>query len=115
MSKVVDDTYQACLKELSKPKEQMQNAVKAIYEPFTDVEISRKVAQLVTPENSTWKGHVEVIYQTIPDLHRALGDEFGDWYFSGNYPTPGGFAVVNKSFVNFYRGKGGRGYGETLL
>jgi len=115
MSKVVDDTYQACLNELKKPKEQMQNAVKAIYAPFTDVEISRKVAELVTPENSTWKGNVEVIYQTIPDLHRALGEEFGDWYFSGNYPTPGGFAVVNKSFVNFYRGKGGRGYGETLL
>jgi amidophosphoribosyltransferase len=115
MIKVVDDTYQACLAELKKPKDQMQNAVKAIYAPFTDEEISNKVAQLITPDNSVWKGEVKVIYQTIPNLHEALGDEFGDWYFSGDYPTPGGFAVVNRSFVNFYRGKGGRGYGETLL
>jgi len=115
MIKVVDDTYQACLAELKKPKDQMQNAVKAIYAPFTDEEISNKVAQLITPDNSAWKGEVKVIYQTIPNLHEALGDEFGDWYFSGDYPTPGGFAVVNRSFVNFYRGKGGRGYGETLL
>ena len=115
MIKVVDDTYQACLAELKKPKNQMQNAVKAIYAPFTDEELSNKVAQLITPDNSAWKGEVKVIYQTISNLHQALGDEFGDWYFSGDYPTPGGFAVVNRSFVNFYRGKGGRGYGETLL
>jgi amidophosphoribosyltransferase len=115
MLKVVDDTYQACLKELKKPKTEMLNAVKAIYEPFTETEISDRVAQLVTPENATWKGDVKVLYQTIPNLHTALGDEFGDWYFSGDYPTPGGFSVVNKSFVNFYRGKGGRGYGEMLL
>jgi amidophosphoribosyltransferase len=93
----------------------MQNAVKAIYAPFADQEISDKVAKLVTPDNAAWKGKIDVIFQTIPNLHAALGEEFGDWYFSGNYPTPGGFAVVNKSFVNFYRGRGGRGYGETLL
>ena len=115
MIKLVDETYKACLAELAKPKAEMQNAVKRIYEPFTSEEISDKVAQLITPDNATWKGDVKVIYQTIPGLHTALGEEFGDWYFSGDYPTPGGFSVVNKSFVNFYRGKGGRGYGETLL
>jgi amidophosphoribosyltransferase len=115
MMKVVDDTYQACLDELKKPREEMRNAVQAIYAPFTTEEISAKVAQLVYPENLTWKGEIKVIFQTIPDLHTALGEDAGDWYFSGDYPTPGGYAVVNRSFVNFYKGNGGPAYGGRLL
>jgi amidophosphoribosyltransferase len=115
MGRVITETYAACAAELKKPKGEMRNAVKAIYAPFTDQEISDKIAQLVYPENTTWHGEVKVIYQTIPNLHTALGEEFGDWYFSGDYPTPGGYAVVNRSFINFYKGKGGRGYGGTLL
>jgi amidophosphoribosyltransferase len=115
MSRVLDDTLEEALAELKKPKEQMRNAVKAIYAPFSDEEISHKVAQLVYPENTTWKGEVDVIFQTISGLHTALGDEFGDWYFSGDYPTPGGYAVVNNSYVQFRRGNEGRAYGEVLL
>ncbi len=115
MGRVIDETYRACIAELAKPKADRRNAVKAIYAPFTDQEISDKIAQLVYPENTTWHGEVKVIYQTIPNLHTALGAEFGDWYFSGDYPTPGGYAVVNRSFINFYKGRGGRGYGGTLL
>jgi amidophosphoribosyltransferase len=115
MHKIVDDTYLACRAELAKPTEQMVNAVQAIYEPFTDEEISLKIAQLVYPENSRWQGELKVIYQTVPGLHEALGEEAGDWYFTGNYPTPGGYAVVNRSFCHFYRGHDGRAYGASLL
>ena len=82
----------------------MQNAVKASYAPFTNEEISNKVSQLVTPPLSSWKGEIKVIFQTIENLHAALGPEYGDWYFSGDYPTPGGFSVVNRAFVNFFEG-----------
>ena len=115
MGRVLNDTYAACREELAKPKAEMRNAVKAIYEPFTDEEVSAKIAQLIYPENTSWKGELKVIFQNIPNLHTALGADYGDWYFSGDYPTPGGFAVVNRSFCNFFKGKAGRGYGETLL
>jgi amidophosphoribosyltransferase len=84
--------------------------VKDIYAPFTDVQISAKVAELVRPKDSTWTGGVDVIYQTISDLHTALGDEAGDWYFSGNYPTPGGTATANEAYIRYHRGLKGRPY-----
>ncbi|HYF37348.1 MAG TPA: amidophosphoribosyltransferase [Prosthecobacter sp.] len=114
MRHIVRETYHACKAELAKPRTEMRNAVKAIYAPFTDEEISDKVASLVTPRHSSWKGEIKVIFQTIPNLHKALGEEFGDWYFSGDYPTPGGFSVVNRAFMNFFEGKEGRAY-DTLL
>ncbi|MBL9115274.1 MAG: amidophosphoribosyltransferase [Verrucomicrobiaceae bacterium] len=115
MTRIIAETQEQALAELRKPKEQMQNAVKAIYAPFSADEISAKVAQLVYPENTNWRGELKVIYQTISGLHEALGMESGDWYFSGDYPTPGGFAVVNRSFLNFMKGHEGRAYGEVLL
>ncbi len=115
MTRVLDDTLEAAQAELKKPKAQMQNAVKAIYAPFSQEEISNKVAQLIYPENTTWNGEVKVIYQTITGLHQALGEEFGDWYFTGDYPTPGGYAVVNRSYVQFRSGHEGRAYGQVLL
>jgi amidophosphoribosyltransferase len=111
---IMRETYEACLAELAKPKSEMQNAVKAIYAPFTDTEISDKIAQLVAPQRTSWRGEIKVIYQTIPGLHQALGQDYGDWYFSGDYPTPGGFSVVNRAFVNFFEKKDGRAY-DTLL
>jgi amidophosphoribosyltransferase len=114
MAHVIRDTYAACKEELKKPKEEMRNAVKAIYAPFTDDEISAKVAQMVRPEETSWHGDVRVIYQSIPGLHTALGAEFGDWYFSGDYPTPGGYAVVNNSFILYCEAKSGRAH-EALL
>jgi amidophosphoribosyltransferase len=114
MSHIVWETYAACKAELKKPRDQVRNAVKAIYAPFTDEEISAKVAEMIKPEETSWHGTVEVIYQTIPGLHEALGSEFGDWYFSGDYPTPGGFSVVNQSFILYCEAKGGRAH-EALL
>jgi amidophosphoribosyltransferase len=114
MRHILRETYEACLAELKKPKDQMGNAVKAIYAPFSEEEISTKIAQLVAPQQTPWKGEIQIIYQTIPGLHEALGAEYGDWYFTGDYPTVGGFAVVNRAYINFYEKKEGRAY-DTLL
>ena len=107
---VIERTYDACIQEVNARTKNPPNHVKAIYESFTDEEISRKVAQLVSPQQNYWHGEVRVIYQTIENLHKAIGEECGDWYFSGNYPTPGGHAMVNEAFVRFHNGKGGRAY-----
>ncbi|MES2507119.1 MAG: amidophosphoribosyltransferase [Verrucomicrobiota bacterium] len=114
MRHVVKETYDACKAEVNKPKSEMCNAVKAIYAPFTDEQISAKVSELVAPQHTTWKGDIHVIFQSIAGLHKALGPDYGDWYFSGDYPTPGGFYTVNRAFMNFFEGKGGRSY-DTLL
>ena len=85
-----------------------ENVVRNIYKPFTTLQISDKIAELITPpEVST---PVEVIYQTIEDLHVCCPTNTGDWYFTGNYPTPGGNKVVNKAFLNYIEGKNQRGY-----
>ena len=85
-----------------------ENVVRSIYKPFTTQEISDKIAQLITPPGVTT--FVQVIYQTIEDLHDSCPTNTGDWYFTGNYPTPGGNKVVNKAFLNYMEGKNVRGY-----
>jgi amidophosphoribosyltransferase len=100
--------YKKCKDQENTPKEHVRNYVKEIYEPFTAEEISAKVAELVTPPQTLAK--VEVIFQTIEGLHEACPDHQGDWYFTGNYPTPGGNKVVNKSFINYMEGITERAY-----
>ncbi|MBE9584401.1 class II glutamine amidotransferase [Mucilaginibacter sp. JRF] len=100
--------YQQCKDSAKLPKEQVVNYVKAIYEPFTDQEISDRIAQIITPKNTN--AEVRVIYQTLDNLHIACPGHTGDWYFSGNYPTPGGNKVVNRAFVNWMEGKNQRAY-----
>jgi len=100
--------YQQCKDSAALPKEDVTNYVKAIYEPFTDQEISDRIAKIITPKEINCK--VEVIYQTLDNLHKACPGHSGDWYFSGNYPTPGGNKVVNRAFVNWMEGKNQRGY-----
>ncbi len=100
--------YQKCKEQEELPKEQIKNYVKEIYEPFTDSEISAKIAELLTPEGMNAK--VEILYQTVDNLHKACPDHIGDWYFTGNYPTPGGNKVVNKSFINYIEGVNERAY-----
>ena len=85
-----------------------ENVVKQIYKPFTAEEISSKIAQLITPAGVDIP--VDVIFQSIEDLHKACPNNLGDWYFTGNYPTPGGNKVVNKAFINYMEGKNVRGY-----
>jgi amidophosphoribosyltransferase len=87
---------------------EVRNVVKEIYEPFTQEEISAKCAQLLTP--SVTKAKVDLMFQTIEGLHAACPSNKGDWYFSGNYPTPGGNRVANNAFINFMEGKNVRAY-----
>lgn len=107
-SNVIADVLQK-IKELeAKGELHTENVVRQLYKPFTPEEISDKIAQLITPENFSIP--VEVIYQTIEDLHLCCPTNTGDWYFTGNYPTPGGNKVCNKAFVNYMEGKNVRGY-----
>ena len=84
------------------------NVVKQIYKSFTNEEITKKIAELITPQGLQIP--VDVIYQTIESLHEACPNNLGDWYFTGNYPTPGGNRVVNTAFINYMEGKNARGY-----
>ncbi|MEZ4937982.1 MAG: amidophosphoribosyltransferase [Crocinitomicaceae bacterium] len=100
--------YQKCKDQENLPKEQIKNYVKELYDSFTDQEISKKIAELLTPENMN--AEVEILYQTVENLHKACPGHTGDWYFTGNYPTPGGNKVVNKSFINYIEGINERAY-----
>ena len=104
---IIDEVYQNCL-NCCYDDEQVENYVQAIYAPFSAVQISKKIAQLLTPDNINAK--VNIIYQKISDLHASCPDHQGDWYFTGNYPTTGGNRVVNKSFINYIEGKNERAY-----
>ncbi len=100
---VIQDVYNKCKEQVHLPKEQIQNYVKEIYDAFTPEQISAKISELLTPKNINAK--VEIIYQTVENLHVSCPDNLGDWYFTGNYPTPGGNKVVNKAFMNWVEGK----------
>jgi amidophosphoribosyltransferase len=105
---IIDSVYRKCKDQANLPKEQIKNYVKEIYEPFTNEDISAKIAELLTPPNINAK--VEIVYQTVENLHVACPNHLGDWYFTGNYPTPGGNKVVNRAFLNFIEGKNERPY-----
>jgi len=102
------DAYQKAKASSELPKEEVENYVKAIYAPFTDQQISDRIAKIITPKEI--KAEVQVIYQTLDNLHVACPDHLGDWYFSGDYPTPGGNKVVNRAFANWMEGKNQRAY-----
>jgi amidophosphoribosyltransferase len=107
-SKIIDEVYRKCKEQQHLPKEEMVNYVKEIYKPFTDDEISAKIAVLLKPDDC--KAEVEIVYQTVANLHIACPNDLGDWYFTGDYPTPGGNKVVNTSFINYIEGIKGRAY-----
>lgn len=99
MYELIDETYQACKDEIHKPKDQIQNQVRAIYNPFSVEQINRKIVEILRPEGMTTP--VELVYQSIEGLHEAIPDHKGDWYFTGKYPTPGGAKLVNQAFINY--------------
>ena len=105
---IIEDTYNKCKKQSNLPKEEMINYVKNIYKPFSPEEISIKISKLLTPKDT--KAKVEIIYQSIEDLHISCPNHKGDWYFTGNYPTPGGTKVVNTAFINYIEGNNKRAY-----
>ncbi len=105
---IISDVYKKSKAQENYDKEDIVNYVKDIYRPFSAQQISDKISQLLTPADC--KAKVKIVYQTIEDLHDACPKNLGDWYFTGNYPTPGGNKVVNKSFINYIEGKNERGY-----
>jgi amidophosphoribosyltransferase len=105
---LIQEVYKKCKAQENLPKEEMVNYVREIYKPFTAEQVSTKIAELLKPEEC--KAEVEIVYQSIENLHKACPNDLGDWYFTGNYPTPGGNRVVNGSFINFVEGKDIRAY-----
>ena len=108
MDRVIKEVYEKCLEQVNLPKEQVRNFVKEIYAPFSNEEISAKIAELLTPP--TIKAEVEIVFQTVENLHIACPNHLGDWYFTGDYPTPGGNKVVNKAFINWVEKRNERAY-----
>lgn len=93
---------------MGKPDKEVTNYVKEFYAPFTDEEISNKIAELLTTDDIN--AEVKIIFQSVENLHKACPKNLGDWYFTGNYPTPGGNRVANKAFINYYEGNKERAY-----
>ena len=98
---VLQEVEDRCRQQADLPPERMVNHVAAIYEPFTLEELSAKIAELVRPESVAWRGKVTVIYQSVEGLAASMPDYTGDWYFTGRYPTPGGYRVLNRSYLNW--------------
>jgi amidophosphoribosyltransferase len=108
MEHVINEVYQKCSEQKDLPKEQYVNHVKDIYKPFTATQVSDKISEMLT--DSDVKAEVKIVYQTIENLHKAVPDDLGDWYFTGDYPTPGGNKVVSTSFLNYIHGINTRAY-----
>ena len=102
MQYILDDVYKKCKEQENLPKEQINNYVKEVYAPFTDDEISCKIADILTPEDTN--AEIELVYHTLEGMHKAIPYNDGDWYFSGNYPTPGGNKLLNNAYINYYEG-----------
>ena len=105
---VINEVYDDCIKQLGMPKEDIINHVKRIYEPFTDEQVSAKISEMLRPTDLN--AEVDIIYNSVENLHKACPDHTGDWYFTGDYPTPGGNMVVNQAFINYVEGKNVRAY-----
>lgn len=111
---LIEEVYQDCLTELAKPRAERKNAVKKFYADFTDEEISAEISRIVYPEDIGWHGEVEVIYLPVEKLRESIDGPTGDWYFTGDYPTVGGYTVVNRAFQHWREGKTGRSYDLPL-
>lgn len=107
-TQLLDEVYQKCIEQEKLPVQEMTNQVKLLYNEYTEEAITKKISQLVTPAGIL--PEVEVIYQSVEDLHVACPDHGGDWYFSGNYPTPGGTRVANRAFINYMNRSDDRAY-----
>jgi amidophosphoribosyltransferase len=106
----LQEVYELCREEVARKDKVAINHVRKIYEPFTAEEISAKIVERVSPPKNGWTGEIEIIFQGIDNLHAALPNHTGDWYFTGKYPTPGGYRVVNQAYVNYFEKSDGRSY-----
>ncbi len=110
MESVIEEVEHLCREQQNRPPEQMKNHVSKIYEPFSLDEISQKVASLIRSPQLAWKGRLDLIYQSVDGLRASMPDHTGDWYFTGNYPTPGGLRVLNTAYLNWRRNDDSRAY-----
>ena len=106
-SSLINDIYRKCKEQQYKNRNEIVNYVKELYDPFTDDQVSEQIARILQPGI---KSKVKVVYQTVENLHKACPNDTGDWYFTGNYPTPGGNKVVNTAFINYIEGRNVRAY-----
>lgn len=109
-SSLIDEVYERCKKEEKKKTPIKTNSVRQLYDALSEEEISKKIAELVFPERENWNGELAIVFQSIEGLRQCLGERRGDWYFTGNYPTPGGYTVLNRAFINYYENRLGRSY-----
>lgn len=112
MQHIIESVYEKCVAQSRKRKEEIVNYVKEIYAPFSDEEVSDKIAEMLTDKEI--KAEVKIVFQTIEDLHKACPNNSGDWYFSGDYPTPGGNRLVNNAFINYIEGQENKVYQYSL-
>ncbi|MEY4271730.1 MAG: hypothetical protein RL250_596 [Verrucomicrobiota bacterium] len=110
MTDLLREVYEDCVAQAKRPTTEMRNHVKRIYDAFTEQEIAAKAAELVYPVKSGWKGELVLVFQQIESLHRACPTSRGDWYFTGDYPTPGGLGVLNRAYMNYWEKREGRAY-----
>ena len=108
MEHIIEETYMHCKQQLELGVNEMKNYVRDLYNPFSPEQLSAKITSMLKPEDC--KSDVEIIFQKIEDLHTACPQNKGDWYFTGNYPTPGGNKVVSKAFINYIQGINARAY-----
>ena len=102
MENVLEEVYRKCKDQENLSKEEVQNHVKDVYAPFTDEEVAAEIAEQLTPPGT--RAEVRIVYQSVENMHKAIPENPGDWYFTGDYPTPGGNRLVNKAYINYYEG-----------
>jgi len=109
-SELLKQVYRDCLEQVDLPAVEQVNHVKRLYDRYTAEQISKKIGDLVYPKNIPWQGDLDVVFLPVEKMRAALPNNNGDWYFTGNYPTPGGYAMLNKAFINYFENKDGRAY-----
>ena len=109
-SELLKEVYRECLAQIKLPAIEQTNCVRRLYEDYTEAQVSKKIAELVFPKNIEWQGELEVLFLPVEKMCAVLPDHSGDWYFTGNYPTPGGYVTLNKAYINYYENKHERAY-----
>ncbi|KRP37167.1 MAG: amidophosphoribosyltransferase [Opitutaceae bacterium BACL24 MAG-120322-bin51] len=109
-SDLLKEVYRDCLAQVDLPAVEQVNHVKRLYDRYTEEQISKKIGDLVYPKNIPWQGDLDVVFLPVEKMRAALPNNNGDWYFTGNYPTPGGYVMLNKAFINYFENKDGRAY-----
>ena len=109
-NELLREVYEDCIQQVNKPASEIKNHVRRIYERYTDEQISAKIAQLVYPKEMVWSGDLEIVFLPVDKMREAISKHNGDWYFTGNYPTAGGYATLNRAYINYFENKSGRAY-----